>query len=518
MLFLKPIVFVLVLFSTLMGEARSKVFEVSWRKGGMENALQTAKEEKRPLLVYWGAVWCPPCNALKSRVFSDPKFIYATRNYIAVYLDGDTDDAQIWGEKLKAMGYPTLMVLSSQGEELVRLTPSATAEEMAQTLEVVVGESTSFLDKVLKWTPKSPLSGKDLDIIASFSWVQAPLLRTAGVGEKEKEEMKKSQRKLAEQLRAIAESNEKKTPEISLKIMLNAMSLHLSSLKEKEDISKKVGSVYRRDLEKVFSSKQRAKEYLSQYVYLVGDLKERLYKNEGAKFQDRILNLMTEVRKNQDLTFEDKLNTLYPVIAFYKDSKTVPDDVKGVVKEVADQILKQVKDPKKRHVALTDAAYYLHKVGESEKAKNILESELKSSISPYYLMSTLAYIESDQKNNEAALSWYRKAFEAPKGGATQLQWGYAYLAALIRLKPKETGEILKLAARLLQENTGRTDSFQGRSGRILARAKTNLETWAKDQKETEKVKAIFQVAQSKCSKKNSKLSYYQQSCKDYFVF
>ena len=45
-----------------------------WFKGTVEQAFEAARENDRPIFIYWGAVWCPPCNELKSEVFSKVRF------------------------------------------------------------------------------------------------------------------------------------------------------------------------------------------------------------------------------------------------------------------------------------------------------------------------------------------------------------------------------------------------------------------------------------------------------------
>jgi len=38
---------------------------IGWFKGSVEQAFATAKGEGRPVLLFWGAVWCPFCHTLQ---------------------------------------------------------------------------------------------------------------------------------------------------------------------------------------------------------------------------------------------------------------------------------------------------------------------------------------------------------------------------------------------------------------------------------------------------------------------
>ena len=67
---------------------------IAWREGDVDDALAEAKEQGKPVILYWGAVWCPPCNQMKATLFKDPGFIAETENFVPVYLDGDTAGAQ----------------------------------------------------------------------------------------------------------------------------------------------------------------------------------------------------------------------------------------------------------------------------------------------------------------------------------------------------------------------------------------------------------------------------------------
>ncbi|HEX5219315.1 MAG TPA: thioredoxin family protein [Verrucomicrobiae bacterium] len=94
-------------------------------------ATQKAKAENKLVLMdFTGSDWCPPCKALYKNVLSSAEFVeYAKSNLILVEVDFPTSKKQ--SEELKKAnealqtkfnvdGYPTIIVLDSNGKELSR--------------------------------------------------------------------------------------------------------------------------------------------------------------------------------------------------------------------------------------------------------------------------------------------------------------------------------------------------------------------------------------------------------------
>lgn len=94
----------------------------------LEKALSDAKKEKKAVLVeFTGSDWCPPCMMMRKNVFSTKKFVDAAKkNFILVELDFPKKDTALaeknkpLAEKYRIDGYPTVILLTSEGKEFGR--------------------------------------------------------------------------------------------------------------------------------------------------------------------------------------------------------------------------------------------------------------------------------------------------------------------------------------------------------------------------------------------------------------
>ena len=90
-------------------------------------------------------------------------------NYIPVYLDGDTEEAQIWADKLQAYGYPTILVLDSDRNELMRLSSGVNLGEFEAAL---AGSQNKSLPGLIKEADAGKLDREGWRSLAYISWGQ----------------------------------------------------------------------------------------------------------------------------------------------------------------------------------------------------------------------------------------------------------------------------------------------------------------------------------------------------------
>lgn len=105
--------------------------ELQWMTD-LPKAQEKAKAENKLVLMdFTGSDWCPWCIKLNKEVFSQPEFVaYAKKNLVPVEVDFPRNKQQSaeqkeanqkLQEKYKIEGYPTVIVLDSQGKKVGEL-------------------------------------------------------------------------------------------------------------------------------------------------------------------------------------------------------------------------------------------------------------------------------------------------------------------------------------------------------------------------------------------------------------
>ncbi|HWH83587.1 MAG TPA: thioredoxin fold domain-containing protein, partial [Burkholderiaceae bacterium] len=111
---------------------------IAWRHASndadVDAAFALAKAQTKPVFVYWGAKWCPPCNQVKATLFNRQDFIERSRAFVPVYVDGDSPGAQKLGSRFKVSGYPTMVLFNPQGTEMTRLPGEVEPDRYTQVL------------------------------------------------------------------------------------------------------------------------------------------------------------------------------------------------------------------------------------------------------------------------------------------------------------------------------------------------------------------------------------------------
>ena len=86
-----------------------------------EEALREAHQKKKPLMIDFFGIWCPPCNNLDEVVFSSPEFKEQSAGFVKLKLDADSSESWNLKSKYKIMGYPTVIFASPEGKEISRI-------------------------------------------------------------------------------------------------------------------------------------------------------------------------------------------------------------------------------------------------------------------------------------------------------------------------------------------------------------------------------------------------------------
>ncbi|MBO9670885.1 MAG: thioredoxin family protein [Sphingobium sp.] len=448
-------------------EATAQATEIAWREGDVDDALAEAKESGKPVILYWGAKWCPPCNQMKTTLFKDPAFIAETKNFVPVYLDGDTQGAQRWGEHFGISGYPTVIVLRPDGSEVTRLSSASTSGKFAELLKVAAAR-TETTEELLARADKdvSGLSADDWHLLAGFDWRNDPkhFGDTAKAGA------------LLNKLAAAA-------PDEAMKRRFGLLALVVTA-EQGADGKVQLTPAQQAQLTQILpplltsaeETTANRQELLSAADLIVAmpDAKQR------SALGGSLVAALDKVHANESLSLPDRLDTLYADITLAKadNAGKVSPAVLTKVRERVQWADNSAKDAMSRQSVIADAADLLHEAGDSAAARKLLEAELKRSDWAYYYMLDLASIAEDDGDKAGAIAWAKKAYETSHGAATRVQWGISWANAVMRLTPEDKKAVEASASAVIDEIGKNPDSYYQRTRVKVTAWGQKLKAWS----------------------------------------
>jgi thioredoxin-like negative regulator of GroEL len=454
---------------------------IAWVKpegASLEAVFVRAKSENKPVFLYWGAVWCPPCNQIKATVFNRPDFIERSKGFIPVYLDGDTPGAQKLGTQFKVRGYPTTILFSPDGTELTRLPGEVDAVQFMQMLKLGMGATQPIkatLAAALAATggtaPSLPVDGWNM--LAYYAW-----------DTDESQLAAKSDRPQAVQ--QLAKQCPPEFQDAATRLLLR--SVVISGQEKSKGLDSAQALV---TLHKVLSDPALARVSADILVNYATELVTTLTAAPGPDRTAVVTALNTALDRfsaDPALAKADQLGAVQAKVSLALMDKPqgskadLPADLVAQAQAAVAKADQTTTDKYERQAVLPSAAHLLSEVGLLDASDALLQSELPKAVSAYYHMLVLASNAKRRGDKVASLDWSEKAYAGSLGPATRLQWGSGYVSKLIELAPQDSARIEKAATQVIGELDAAPETFYERNRRSLEKMGLQLNKWNADGK------------------------------------
>jgi protein disulfide-isomerase len=424
---------------------------IAWFNGTVDDAFAAAKAANKPVLLYWGAQWCPPCKQLKSAVFSRPDFIEKSKLFVAVYLDGDLPDAQKYGDEFRVTGYPTVVVLKPDRTEITRIAGNMDLSLYAGVLDNALGDVRPVKEVIdLAVKGDAPLATDDCRRLSYHAFG----LEDDGVFP-------------AAKLQTAFENAARMCPADLAK---ERARLHIraaeQATEQQEDVIKKGGkadkaltvSIVRvneilADKDLALANADALRSLPEEFFLAARQTLPQL----APTLRERWMAIADAATANAGFAPADQLAAQLMKItaakAYARDAR-VPTDVRSVALATAERMLAVKQEPYVRAGVVNSAINIYIALDDWERARDLLALEATTSNTPHYYLGDLADVEEHLGNTQRSVELLGEAYAKAKGPASRFQWGYQYLDGLLRLTPDDLPTIEKVGLQVIGELDG----------------------------------------------------------------
>jgi thiol-disulfide isomerase/thioredoxin len=467
---------------------------VAWRKGDVDAAFAAARAENKPVFMYWGATWCPPCNQVKATIFKRQDFIDRSRFFVPVYIDGDSPSAQKEGARFKVSGYPTMVLFTPDGREITRLPGEVDADQYMRVLAMGMSgrrpiRETLAAGLAATGGARAGLTAEDWRMLAYYSWItdEQQLVPKDALGST-----------LSRLAKACPPDQVETATRLELQAVAAAASAKGSRPRTDPSAVKRVTAV--------LTDAKGARENFDLLVYYAGSVTGYLTPARSAE-RERLTSAWNEALDrfiaDPGLATDDRLaavNARVELARLAMPKGALPEPLLMTVRDQATRADRETTDIYARQSAISGAAAVLAEAGLLDESDALLTRELARSHSPYYFMLGLAANARKRGDDGRALEWAERAYAEAKGPATRLQWGVGYIKALIAAAPQDTARIERAAGQVIGELEATPETFYDRNQRALERMGKDLAAWNKNRKHDASLQRIRAQMASVCAK------------------
>ena len=475
---------------------------IDWVKpdgASVEAIFAKAKADNKPVFLYWGAVWCPPCNQIKATVFNRPDFIAKSKAFVPVYLDGDTPGAQKLGAQFKVRGYPTTILFRPDGTELTRLPGEVDAVQYMQLLTLGLSSTQPMKETLAQAlaqdaaapVPTSTLTADAWRMLAFYSW---EIDEGQLVPKKE----------LASTLQQLAQKCPPQFQASAARLMLKATAIAAQEKAIGPDKTQALAAA-----QFALSDAARAHENADILTNSANDI-IGLTTTKGSAERSSLLaawnTALDRLAMDATLSKADQLGAAQAKVALTDidgpaDPKAPRDAaLVAMARAAATKADSASTDKYERQAVIPSAAHLLSVVGLTDESDAMLKAELPKAVSPYYHMLVLASNAKKRGDIAASLDWTEKAYAGSIGPATRMQWGSGYVGKLVELSPKDSARIEKAASQIIGELDAAPETFYERNRRSLEKMGKQLTTWSQKSQQAPVLKKLAAQMDAVCAK------------------
>ena len=447
---------------------------IAWFAGDVDAAFAEAKSAGKPLFLYWGAEWCPPCAQIKSTIFNKREFQERSRLFVPVYLDGDTPSAQRHGERFGVIGYPTMILFRPDGTEITRLPGTVDIARYATILDAALADAKPVAEILKTAANGGEVTSNDWRLLAYYSWgtdngrVLAP----------------------AERMQTFRRLHDRCPPELAPECGRLYFEYLSAAAGAATDDNKPLNGLQRaearRNVLALLEAPAVAKANVDNLMYGATDVVD-LLSDAGTPERRQLtdawraaLGRLADGPDGTELSGSEQLKVVRAKLLLARldaPDAELPPALLDEARQAVARVDAATTDSYARQAAINAAAGLYWEAGLADDANKLLVAELEKSKSPYYFMLDLADLAQKAGREDEAVQWLEKAYAGATGPATRFQWGYSYLVGLLEMKPEDAARVERVGLEVLGELDGSPDAFYQRTRMRLEQLSTMLLEW-----------------------------------------